>query len=589
MVNDSKQHSTIEDLEGPTINRRTSLKLMGAAGMAGLLAGCTSGDDSGGGGDPDTDADHDSTPSATEAQADSASVGGEIEVGFLTDNLEFLDPHYVDKGAQMQAISNVFNGLLKVDGNNQIVGDLAKDWEIPDDTTYVFTLHEGVTFHNGDACDAEAVKWSFDRLMANEDSEHHGKMTTVDSVEASGEYEVTINMTEPTAPFLAFLTCVPGRAGAIVHKSAEADADAYNKKPIGTGPFAVESRSMGESLTLVKNEDYFETDDAGTPLPYLDKVTIRLIPEPSTMWSAISSESIQHAAQLTGQFAQQGQSRSNLTVRSTSSGDWLCLAPLGVDPAEVPEKAKIASGYDTVTDKWQSTDLPTANKKVRQALAMAINREDIVKKGYFGFAAPAHSVFNPLMGAYYEEEPDPGQYHDPEKAKQLLDEAGYTGEPRFSFKLLGMPEYKRWMTVIQQQLAEVGIEMELDIQQPSSYWDQIYRYEHMVTTYGGSTDIDPYMTWWKQLGTPDPETSLGVWQKSMMFEEAFDSALKESFSSPDPDNRLEHVRKAEEVFLEEAMYSMTVFPLKTKVDVASLKGVGIQAGMSNMHRANLQG
>jgi peptide/nickel transport system substrate-binding protein len=578
-----------DELDGPAIDRRTTMKLMGAAGLGAALAGCIGGDSDGeGGGGSSTDGGGGGSGSTdSDSSGGSASMGGSIEIGFQTDNLEFLDPHYVDKGAQMQAISNVFNGLLKVDAENQIVGDLAKDWEIPDQQTYVFTLHEGVTFHNGDPLDAEAVKWSLDRLMANEDSEHHGKMATVDSVEASGSHEVTIKMAEPTAPFLAFMTCVPGRAGAIVHKSAEEDPESYNKKPIGSGPFKVENRNMGESLTLVKHDDYFETDDSGNALPYLDEVKIRLIPEPSTIWSAITSESIQHAAQLTGQFAKQGESRDNLNVRKTSSGDWSCLSPLGTDPASVPEKSKVASGYDTVTKKWQNTDLPTANKKVRQAMAMAIDREAIVKKAYFGYAVPAHSVFNPLMGAYYEKEPEQGQYHDPEKAKQLLDEAGYTGEPRFSFKLLGMPEYKRWMTVIQQQLAEVGIDMELDIQQPSSYWDQIYRYEHMVTTYGGSTDIDPYMTWWKQLGTPDPETSLGVWQKSMMFDEEFDEALKTSFSTPKPEEREAAVRKAEEVFLEEAMYTMTVFTLKAKVDVSSLKGVGIQAGMSNMHRAHL--
>lgn len=582
MPSDSTTDIEREDLEGPSIDRRTTMKLMGAAGLGAALAGCLSGDS-------DDGDEGDEMPSGTGTSTAGApdSKGGSIEIGYLTDNLEFLDPHYVDKGAQMQAISNVFNGLLKVGADNKIVGDLAKDWSIPDESTYVFTLREGVTFHNGDPLDAEAVKWSLDRLMENEDSEHHGKMATVDNVEATGSHEVTINMSEPTAPFLSFMTCVPGRAGAIVHKSAEDDSDAYNKKPVGSGPFKVESRSMGESVTLVKHDDYFETDEEGNRLPYLDEVEIRLIPEPSTMWSAISSESIQHAAQITGQFAKQGESRDNLNVRKTSPGDWSCLAPLGADPAEDKESAKIASGYDEVTQKWQNRDLPTAKKKVRQAIAMAIDRETIVEKAYFGYAVPAHSVFNPLMGEFYEEKPEPGQYHDPEQAKKLLDEAGYTGDPRFSFKLLGMPEYKRWMTVIQQQLSQVGIEMELDIQQPSSYWDEIYRYNHMITTYGGSTDIDPYMTWWKQLGTPDEETSLGVWQKSMMYDEEFDEALMKSFSTPKPEERKKHVRKAEEIFLDEAMYTMTVFMLKAKVDTEKLKGVGIPAGMSNMHRAYL--
>lgn len=577
-------------LEGPEIDRRTTLKLMGAAGLSASVAGCTGDGDGdgggGGGGGGGSDSDGGDTSTDTEASA-STKMGGTVKMGILTDNLDSLDPHLVDKGAQMEIQSNVFNGLLKLSEDKKIVGDVAKDWEIPDDTTYVFTLHEDVTFHNGDPLDAEAVKWSLERLQQFEQSEHRGKVSTVESIEATGEYEVTINMSETTAPFLSFMTNTPGRAGAIVHKSAAEDPEAYNREPLGSGPFKVESHQAGESITLVKHDEYHETDEDGNSLPYVDKVEANLIPEPSTMWSAVSSESIHHADQITGSFAKQGEGKSNLTVNATSPGNWFVLAPLGADPQEHKEEAKLASGYDEITTMWEGEDIPTTNKKVRHAIAMAIDREELVQKGFFGYAAPAHTLINPVIGDYYEEKPEPGQYYDPEKAKQLLDEAGYTGDPRFSFSLLATTEQKRWVTVIQQQLARVGIEMELDMQQPSSYWDQIYRYNHMVTTYSGSTDIDPYMSWWKQLGTPDSETSLGVWQKSMLFDEEFDAALMESFSTPKPEERKKHVQEAEEIFIDLAMYTTLVFPLKSKITVNSLKDVGMQAGLSNMHRAYL--
>lgn len=559
---------------------------MGAAGLSASVAGCT-GDGGGSGDEGGSDDGGDDPTDSTDASV-STKMGGTVKLGMMTDNLDSLDPHLVDKGAQMEIQSNVFNGLLKLSSEKKIVGDVAKDWEIPDDTTYVFSLHEDVTFHNGDPLDAEAVKWSLERLQEYEKSEHRGKVATVESVEVTGEYEVTINMSETTAPFLSFMTNVPGRAGAIVHKSADDDPDAYNKEPLGSGPFKVESHQAGESITLVKHDDYHETDDDGNSLPYVDKVEASLIPEPSTMWSAVSSESVHHADQMTGSFAQQAEGKSNLTVESTSPGNWFVLAPLGADPQDHKEEAKLASGYDEITTKWEGEDIPTENKKVRQAIAMAIDREELVKKGFFGYAVSAHSLINPVIGDYYEEKPEPGQYHDPEKAKQLLDEAGYSGDPRFSFELLTTPEQKRWATVIQQQLANVGIDMGLDVQQPSSYWDQIYRYNHLVTTYSGSTDIDPYMSWWKQLGTPDSETSLGVWQKSMMFSEEFDTALRESFSTPKPEERKQYIDEASEIFVDLAMYTMLVFPLKTKITVNSLKDVGVQAGMSNMHHAYLE-
>lgn len=585
--------SDTSELEGPKIDRRTSIKLLSAAGFSGVsasLAGCAG--DGGSGGENTEGGDQGETASPTPPE----SKGGEITAAWLVNEIPRLDPHMVNKGVQMQVMTNLFNGLVKVNTDLEIVGDVASDWTVSDDgQTYEFTIREGITFHNGDTLDAEMCKRSIDRVREMDKSPHSGKVAMIEATEAPDATTLVIELARPTAPFLAFMSLVPGRAGCIVNVNAveEMGDEEYNRMPVGSGPFELTDRDTGTSLTLEKFDNYWETDEEGNQLPYLDKVTIELIPEPSTLWSAVQTGSAQFASSLPGQFAEQARGASNIQLRQSSPGDWKGVSLLANNPAEDPytKYARWASGNDEIpgADKWEGKDIPTADPKVRRAIAKAIDREALVEKGYFGLAVPAHQLFNPLMFVY-EEEPDPGQYYDPEGAKELLDEAGYTGDTRFEMRILGTPEDERGLTVIQSQLSEVGIEAELDIQQSSSYWTTIYEYTHMSQMYGGSAALDPYADWYKQLHTPVPpeEGVAGTWQKNLYSNEELDEIMEEDFRTADRDKREELIKEGMEIFVEESPFAMTVFPQRAKPQGGGLKNVGIQVGMSNFHRAYLE-
>jgi peptide/nickel transport system substrate-binding protein len=582
-----------DDLEGPRIDRRTATKLLAAGGMTGL-AGCSGGGDGGGGdgggGGAETESGGDESTESDSGMDESSggTSGGSITAGWNIDEIEYTDPHYIDKGQEIYLSSNIYSGLVKIGSDGAIVGDLANDWSLPDSTTYVFDLKEGATFHNGDPLDAEAVKASFERLMSLDDSPHLGKVSSVESITAEDETTLRISLSQTVGPFISFLTRGPGRAGTIVHAGeAEANPDEYNRMPVGSGAFELTERETGEYLQLEAHDGYFGTDDDGNSLPYLDSVRIDLIPEPSTMWTAMRGGELEYSNNIPPQNAGQAESMGNLNIVGTNPGAWFCIAPLCNDPAEV-EWQQYASGAGEATDKWSDQDLPTTDVRVRQAIAMAIDREALIERAFFGYAEPAHSVFNPAIAWLYEEEPEPGQYYDPEAAQELLDEAGYTGEPRMSLSLLGAPSDERRMTVVQEMLSQVGIEVELNIQQESAYWDNLYRYENELVMYDGYVDIDPWMSLWKQLKTPVESGSAGAWQANLYENTEFNELLEQDLSTSDPSARKDILRQAEGLFLEDAAWAMTTFPLIPKASVSNLTGVGNQAGLSNFHHATLE-
>lgn len=566
-----------EALDGPRIDRRTATKLLAAGGLSGL-AGCSGGGDTGGEG----------TESGSGSSDASGSGGGSIAAGWNIDEIEYLDPHYIDKGQEIYLSSNIYSGLVKIGADGAIVGDLANDWTLPDSSTYVFDLKEGATFHNGDPLDAEAVKASFERLMSLDDSPHLGKVSSVESITAEDATTLRISLSETVGPFISFLTRGPGRAGTIVHADeATANPDEYNRMPVGSGAFELVERESGEYLQLEAHDGYFGTDEDGNSLPYLDSVRIDLIPEPSTMWTAMRGGEIDYSISIPAQNAGQAESMSSLDVVGTNPGAWFCIAPLCNDPAEV-EWQQYASGAGEATDEWADEDLPTTDARVRQAIAMAIDREALVERAFFGYAEPAHSVFNPAIAWLYEETPDPGQYYDPEAAQQLLDEAGYTGDPRMSLSLLGTPTDERRMTVVQEMLSQVGIEVELNVQQESAYWDNLYRYENELVMYDGYVDIDPWMSLWKQLKTPVESGSAGAWQANLYQNPEFNDLLEEDYRTSDVETRTDLLRQAEDLFLEDAAWAMTTFPLIPKASASTLVGVGNQAGLSNFHTARIE-
>jgi peptide/nickel transport system substrate-binding protein len=458
-----------------------------------------------------------------------------------------------------------------------------------DDTTWEYDLREDVSFHDGygDVI-ADDFVWSIERLQETDASPYLPKVTPIEQVEATDDYRLEINLAHPFAPWPVYSTRNSNATTLVSQQYMdEVGQDEYTRMPIGTGPFMVDEREAGEYVKVVKHEDYHETDDDGNPLPYLDEIYFNAIPEPSTQWSALQSNDIQFIRNMPPALADQVEGTGaveNMTFEPINAGYWYNLSLLCNDPAEHTDWVEYLGGE--VTDKWQGQDVPTYNADVRRAISKAIDREELAQDAYFGYAEPQSTMWNPYMQGYeeLEENPDVGQQYDPEGAEQLLEEAGYTGDPRVSFSILAPTDREREMTVIQQQLAEVGIDAELDIRPEADYWGAIYSFNNEVSAYSGGAFFTNDESWRRQLHTPTEEGD-GTYQKGLYSNEELDGIMDQAFKTVDEDEKLQLLREGTEIITQEAPYVMTVGPQNIMVWRDGLKGFRNPVGATLFDRA----
>lgn len=337
--------------------------------------------------------------------ATSPKRGGTIKLAWV-DAVDTLDPHFTSSLGSVKILNNIYNGLLKVayDGKKvSFVPDLAEKWEMPDDKTHVFTLRKGVKFHNGDPCDAEAVKWSLERVKDPAVGSPHGwKFEQLAGIDIVDDHTIRMRFNKPYAFLPVALTGSTGRAGTIVNKRAvEQYGKAFGRNPVGTGPFKFAGWRENESITLERNPDYFEPG-----LPYLDGVQILLIKEPTAAVAAMMSGQVDGMSLSPFQFIPQLKANPSLKVYGEVEGNY---------------------SYVGMNNRRAPFDDPM----LRKAVAAAIDRNAIVKQGYFGEAIPAYSPISPPMTDFYDKniaKSGRGQTFDLKKAREYRKQSKYQGE-----------------------------------------------------------------------------------------------------------------------------------------------------------------
>ena len=356
-----------------------------------------------------------------------------------------LDPITVTDGESFKVTKNIFDTLVNFgEQDTEIEGGLASDWEAAEDgLTYTFQLEEGVTFHDGTDFNAEAVVANFDRWAAGDADQfpYYGSMFggfgdeeghVIESVEATGDYEVTFTLKRPMAPFLKNLAMSP--FGIASPTAFEEQGDAFGDNPVGTGPFKFVEWNRNDTVRIEKFEDYWVEGE-----PKLDEVVFRAIPDNSGRLNALLAGEIDLADGI------------NPSDAATIEGD---------ENLQLFERPSMNVGYLGLTN----TREPFNDPLVRQAMNHAIDRQAIVDAFFEGRGEVAKNPMPPVISGYNDD--IEGYEYDPERAKELLEEAGL-GDG-FEMELWAMPVPRPYMPdgqkvaeAIQSDLAEVGITAEI--------------------------------------------------------------------------------------------------------------------------------
>jgi peptide/nickel transport system substrate-binding protein len=368
-------------------DRRTFLSAVGGAAAA-AMAGCTGGDGTPTGGSSTVSA----TPTDVSTPEGGPQPGGTLRVGFES-TLTGLDPHQTESVVSWVVVFNVCEGLITFE-DGAPAARLATDWEIGDDgRTYTFTLAEDARFHPpvDRGMTAEDVVYSFERM--NQDGAMGSDLAAVDSIEATGEYEVTFTLAETFAPFFNFLGRVPWVV--VPEEAVEAQGGELGdfQEPVGTGPFQFEEHEPGDHLTLSAFDDY-RAEDA----PLLDGVEITPIPDADSRVAALRGGDVDMVRGVSGSDAGTLQDDDETKLSRQRGTEW---GQLHINCSEEP---------------WD-------DPAVRRAVAHAMDRSAIVEAAVSGYGQPAWQPYAEGSQWHYDLG-DSRRTHDPERAREILDEAG---------------------------------------------------------------------------------------------------------------------------------------------------------------------
>lgn len=364
------------------------------------------------------------------------AFASELRLAQVAD-ISSLDPHRVSDIYSANVIRQVYSNLVQVNENMEIVPDLAESWENPDDLTWIFHLRKGVKFHNGEPFTAADVKYTMERVKdpktASPGATH---LKEVQSIEVLDDNTVKIVTKRPYAPMLMSLTRYET---SILNEKAvtEAGADYGSKAAVGTGPFKFVSWSRGDKVTLGKFDGYFRGPAS------IDTVIYRGIPEDATRLVELESGGIDL---IPGNFPYQEfanikQNDKYLTYMT-------------------PAMSTLYMGLNTEVK-------PFGDKKVRQAMNYAVDKQAIVDAIYFGFASPAKGPLSPVIWGV-DPSRQPAYPYDPEKAKALLKEAGYADGFDMTIYSDNRTERRSAAELIQAFLSEVGIRAKIEIMEWSA-------------------------------------------------------------------------------------------------------------------------
>lgn len=435
-----------------------------------------------------------------------AFAKGNVLVYGFSSTLKTLDPHVTSDGTTHNIMNQMYETLVTTDDSEeQILPLLAEKWEMSEDAkTFTFHLKKGVKFHNGKVMTADDVVYTFQRATGPQGGGVKAFSMYIDpkSIKKVDDHTVTMSTTIPMGG--AFLKTLCHTWASILNKDAtESAGKDYGVMPVGTGRFKLGSWAFGDRTTFERFDDYH-----GTKAP-LEKMIVRTIIEASSRTIELESGAVD-------------------IIEFPSLSDISRLKDSGFKIVQKPSVRNYFFGFDV-------TKAPYNDVRVRQALSMAIDRPGIAKAVFRNYCKVSKGIVTSAsMPKKYESSP-PLPYN-PEKAKQLLKEAGFPNGFKGQMLASDRSEVTNAAVVLQNNFRKIGVEMEIKVIEWGAFLDSVRNAGH-----------DPWISWWWG-GTPaaDPfflmttqfhSSLIGTTNRYIFKNETVDKLLDKGSSLPDGPER----------------------------------------------------
>ena len=447
------------------------------------------------------------------AASDEPKRGGTLTVGILKD-LSVVNPLVRTSSMDRRIRGLMYQPLLGIDLKGNIQPNLATEWKVgAEGRLYTFKLRKGVTFHNGQEMTAEDVKFSMDYTMNPKNGAFgFSRLALVERVDVGDKYTVNVHLKSPSVAFLSSLTDI--KAFSVVPKgSLPEGVKNLPKFPPGTGPFKFVEWQPNRRIVFRRHDDYWRHKAS------LDTVILKPVKDDAVRFVALQAGDVDLMENTPFTWAKQ-------IADGKVKGIKFAMANFG--------------GYGRI--EFNVTAPPFDNRKLRQAVAHAINREEILHAAYFGFGIPTPQNYPKGHVLYHEGVPTPE--YNLEKARALLKESGYQGQ---AIEILIDQEEETHVAAvtIQSQLKKIGMNVKLNVTDYAAF-TTLERRGEFAFTYGGggSPKTDPSDTYAPQLRC-EPDLKKRRSNTSGYCDKEMDALLEKSQTELDPVKRKELFKRIE--------------------------------------------
>lgn len=473
--------------------------------------------------------------SSPDSSGSSTSGEGQEVIYASTTDAVGLSPILTNDSVSSSVIGQVYETLFERDPKSlELVPKLAESYENPDELTWTIKLKEGITFQDGTPFNAEAVKYTFDKLRDPATAAPRASLLEpVEEITAVDETTVEIKTKYPYGSMIAALS---HSNASIVSPTADEKQDLM-KEPVGTGPFKFVSWSTGDQVVLEKNEDYW----GGAPS--LSKVTFKVVPETSTAISMLQTGEVNFLDALPADQLSRIEGIENVEVTKQEGTPVYWLSP----------------NHNTERGK---------NPEFRKAIAAAVDRDAIVEQ-LNGLGVRNDSIIGPKVFGYQEAAATGGTAYDPEAAKKLVEENGFGDEP---IKLLAANRgtFVQMAEIVQSQLTEAGFDVQIETMEWATFLD---------TARAGDYDLT-FLSWSNVTGDGSEmlypnfhSDNVGVSNMSQYNNPEFDKLVEQSRTTVDQAEREQYLNQANELLLKEDAGVVMYHGVITSATDKSIKGL----------------